>query len=97
MQWGCINHTSGKDIKLLASHNILSTNTMTTSISTRSLIRASRAFAHSNGVRQALRNVRRRGFADVAADDMTLPLKGYKVLDMTRVLAGVRINDDLMS
>lgn len=28
--------------------------------------------------------------ADVADDDMTLPLKGLKVLDMTRVLAGVR-------
>merc|ERR1711939_819998 len=30
----------------------------------------------------------RRSFADVAGNDMALPLKGYKVLDMTRVLAG---------
>ena len=30
-----------------------------------------------------------RGFATAAKDDGKLPLKGYKVLDMTRVLAGV--------
>jgi hypothetical protein len=29
--------------------------------------------------------------ADVANHDMTLPLKGIKVLDMTRVLAGVSL------
>lgn len=32
--------------------------------------------------------MRRRGLADASSNDMTLPLKGYKVLDMTRVLAG---------
>lgn len=30
-----------------------------------------------------------RGLATAAKDDGKLPLKGYKVLDMTRVLAGV--------
>ena len=30
-----------------------------------------------------------RSFASIAQDDSKLPLKGYKVLDMTRVLAGV--------
>jgi succinate--hydroxymethylglutarate CoA-transferase len=62
---------------------------MATSIYTRPLARASRAIAHSNVSPSAFCNIRRRCFADVAADDMALPLKGYKVLDMTRVLAGV--------
>jgi hypothetical protein len=31
----------------------------------------------------------RRAFASVAANENDLPLKGYRVLDMTRVLAGV--------
>ncbi|KAF8865680.1 caib/baif family protein-like protein [Acephala macrosclerotiorum] len=56
---------------------------------TRSLTRASRRLADLNGRHSAFCNLRRRSFADVAADDGTLPLKGYKVLDMTRVLAGV--------
>ena len=54
----------------------------------RSLFRAARALSRSNGHRSAFYNSR-RGLADVANDDMTLPLKGIKVLDMTRVLAGV--------
>lgn len=62
---------------------------MAPSIFPRSLLRASRAVSHPNGMRSAIYSVRRRGFAEVAMDDMTLPLKGYKVLDMTRVLAGV--------
>ncbi|KAA8566900.1 hypothetical protein EYC84_009997 [Monilinia fructicola] len=37
---------------------------------------------------EAVRQIRRRGLADASTNDMTLPLKGYKVLDMTRVLAG---------
>ncbi|KAH8753466.1 caib/baif family protein-like protein [Hyaloscypha finlandica] len=61
---------------------------MAPSIFPRSLLRASRAVSHPNGMRSAICSVRRRGFAEVAADDMTLPLKGYKVVDMTRVLAG---------
>ncbi|KAH8758784.1 caib/baif family protein-like protein [Hyaloscypha sp. PMI_1271] len=61
---------------------------MAPSIFSRSLLRASRAVSHPNGMRSAICSVRRRGFAEVAADDMTLPLKGYKVVDMTRVLAG---------
>jgi succinate---hydroxymethylglutarate CoA-transferase len=56
----------------------------------RSLLRASRAVSHPNGRRSTIYSVWRRSFADFAAGDMTLPLKGYKVLDMTRVLAGVR-------
>jgi hypothetical protein len=32
---------------------------------------------------------RRRGLASAAVDDGLLPLKGIRVLDMTRVLAGV--------
>jgi len=55
----------------------------------RSLLRASRTILSPNGPSSAFCNVRRRGFADVADNDMALPLKGYKVLDMTRVLAGV--------
>ena len=60
-------------------------------------MRASRVFSHANGSQKELCHIQRRAFADVAADDMTLPLKGYKVLDMTRVLAGVRMNNSYMS
>lgn len=35
------------------------------------------------------RQASRRGLATAAVDDTSLPLKGYRVLDMTRVLAGV--------
>ncbi|KAN0116898.1 caib/baif family protein-like protein [Hyaloscypha variabilis] len=61
---------------------------MAYSILSRSLLRASRGVSRSNGTCSAICSVRRRGFAEVASDDTTLPLKGYKVLDMTRVLAG---------
>ncbi|KAG4411266.1 hypothetical protein IFR04_015592 [Cadophora malorum] len=61
---------------------------MTFAIPSRSVIRASRSLRSSNGSFSAFCNVRRRSFADVAGNDMALPLKGYKVLDMTRVLAG---------
>lgn len=61
---------------------------MTFAIPSRSVIRASRGLRSSNGSFSAFCNVRRRSFADVAGNDMALPLKGYKVLDMTRVLAG---------
>ncbi|KAG4032149.1 hypothetical protein MFRU_007g00620 [Monilinia fructicola] len=61
---------------------------MITSICSRSLLRASQTFSHSNGFAPAVRQIRRRGLADASTNDMTLPLKGYKVLDMTRVLAG---------
>ncbi|TVY55228.1 Succinate--hydroxymethylglutarate CoA-transferase [Lachnellula cervina] len=61
---------------------------MTASISRQYLRGASRALLLTNGSRSAFCCTRRRGFADVAGNDMTLPLKGYKVLDMTRVLAG---------
>lgn len=54
----------------------------------RSLLGASTAIKRFNGSRSAFYSSR-RWFADVANDDMTLPLKGIKVLDMTRVLAGV--------
>jgi hypothetical protein len=60
------------------------TNTMSAPICSRVLLQASR----TNGLRGAFSNGR-RGMADVAGGDMTLPLKGLKVLDMTRVLAGV--------
>jgi hypothetical protein len=62
---------------------------MTEILYSRSLLRASRAVSSFNGTRPAIFSFQRRGFADVTTDDMTLPLKGYKVLDMTRVLAGV--------
>ncbi|KAF4629260.1 hypothetical protein G7Y89_g8884 [Cudoniella acicularis] len=61
-------------------------------IRTWSLAGASRVIIRANGPASILGAVRRRGFADVAADDMSLPLKGFKVLDMTRVLAGVNRN-----
>ncbi|KAK2626922.1 hypothetical protein QTJ16_004097 [Diplocarpon rosae] len=61
---------------------------MPPSLSSRSLYRASRSLHKSNRQQTAFCDIRRRGFADVAGDDATLPLKGYKVLDMTRVLAG---------
>ncbi|TVY47510.1 Succinate--hydroxymethylglutarate CoA-transferase [Lachnellula occidentalis] len=61
---------------------------MTASISRQYLRRASQALLLPNGSRSAFCCTRRREFADVAGNDMTLPLKGYKVLDMTRVLAG---------
>ncbi|TVY90886.1 Succinate--hydroxymethylglutarate CoA-transferase, partial [Lachnellula willkommii] len=64
---------------------------MTASISRQNLRGASRALLFTNGSRSAFCCTRRRGFADVAENDTTLPLKGYKVLDMTRVLAGVRL------
>ncbi|KAF7854211.1 hypothetical protein EAF04_010508 [Stromatinia cepivora] len=61
---------------------------MTTLLCSRSLIGASRTFSHSNGFTPVIRHMRRRGTADTSPNDMELPLKGYKVLDMTRVLAG---------
>lgn len=53
------------------------------------LLRATRSLLSSNGTRYSSRRVQCRRFASVAQDDSKLPLKGYKVLDMTRVLAGV--------
>ncbi|KAF7951626.1 hypothetical protein EAE96_006928 [Botrytis aclada] len=61
---------------------------MTTSLCSRSLLGASRVLWRSNGFTPAVGHIRRRGLADASTNDMTLPLKGYKVLDMTRVLAG---------
>ena len=61
---------------------------MATSVHSRLLLRASRAISLANGRCSAIYNTR-RSLADVANDDMTLPLKNLKVLDMTRVLAGV--------
>ncbi|CAD6446727.1 d6aa8f8d-b2c6-4ea9-b93c-054f0c661970-CDS [Sclerotinia trifoliorum] len=61
---------------------------MTNLLCSRSLIGASRIFSSFNGFTPAVRQMRRRGLADASSNDMTLPLKGYKVLDMTRVLAG---------
>lgn len=61
---------------------------MATPIRARYLLEASRAALGFNGSRSAF-YTSRRGLADVANDDITLPLKGIKVLDMTRVLAGV--------
>jgi succinate--hydroxymethylglutarate CoA-transferase len=61
---------------------------MSAPICSRVLLQASRTLSRSNGLRGAFSNGR-RGMADVAGGDMTLPLKGLKVLDMTRVLAGV--------
>ena len=61
------------------------------------MISYSRLLSRASGVRSTF-NVqlsvnyitRRRGFADLAStEDGKLPLKGYKVLDLTRVLAGV--------
>ena len=49
---------------------------------------ASSTVLKHNGTRIAANASRRRCFVDVASD-ATLPLKGIKVLDMTRVLAGV--------
>ncbi|KAK6586174.1 hypothetical protein PZA11_001231 [Diplocarpon coronariae] len=58
------------------------------SITSRSLLRASRSFRKFLGPQTAFGDIRRRGLADITGDDATLPLRGYKVLDMTRVLAG---------
>lgn len=63
-------------------------NIMATPNCARSLARASGTFLRPNGHRSAFYNSR-RGLATAADDGMTLPLKGIKVLDMTRVLAGV--------
>ncbi|KAL3427773.1 CoA-transferase family III [Phlyctema vagabunda] len=51
------------------------------SLCSRAVLRASLRPLRSNGAC-------RRTFADISGNDGTLPLKGYKVLDMTRVLAG---------
>ncbi len=64
---------------------------MSVLVPSRALFRASRSFLRPNGPQLAVYCIRRRTFADVASDDISLPLKGYKVLDMTRVLAGVEI------
>ncbi|PQE25720.1 CAIB BAIF family enzyme protein [Rutstroemia sp. NJR-2017a BBW] len=57
-------------------------------ISSRSLTRASRVLRQSNGIRSAVKQTCRRGLANATTNGMTLPLEGYKVLDLTRVLAG---------
>jgi succinate--hydroxymethylglutarate CoA-transferase len=64
------------------------TITMPRSIASKSLLLASTQVLRPNGFRSVLCGARCRKFADIA-NDMTLPLKGIKVLDMTRVLAGV--------
>jgi len=56
----------------------------------RVLSRASRTTVKRNGTGTTSNASRRRCFSDVAYD-ATLPLKGIKVLDMTRVLAGVSL------
>jgi hypothetical protein len=53
--------------------------------------RAARAARH-NVSSWAQNGSRTRWLSTEAADDNVLPLKGYRVLDMTRVLAGVRLN-----
>jgi hypothetical protein len=58
--------------------------------------RALTAIKRSNGFRSVQEVQRRRHFASVAIDDNSLPLKGFRVLDMTRVLAGVRLLLDKM-
>lgn len=77
---------------LISFHSRKSENLhiMATSSYRQMLYRASQGVLRPNGSQSAFCTARRRGFADVAGNDMTLPLKGYKVLDMTRVLAGVR-------
>jgi succinate--hydroxymethylglutarate CoA-transferase len=49
-----------------------------------------RALSKVNGFAGARNGSKRRNFATVAIEDGSLPLKGYRLLDMTRVLAGVR-------
>lgn len=64
---------------------------MTSPLSARLISRASNQVLKDNVSCSAVYSIRRRRFANVA-DAMTLPLKGYKVLDMTRVLAGVSLS-----
>lgn len=54
---------------------------------------ALRSIIGSNGLTQVEFQMPRRAFATSASDDGALPLRGFKVLDMTRVLAGVRLCD----
>ena len=56
----------------------------------RRLSTASGIISKRNGTQIASNAAWRRCFANVA-DDANLPLKGIKVLDMTRVLAGVSL------
>lgn len=73
---------------------------MSLSIFSRALARASgasRPFQRPNGGSSVVCAIRRRTFADASVDDMALPLKGYRILDMTRVLAGVRTHLQLHS
>jgi hypothetical protein len=51
--------------------------------------RAITVLSRVNGLERACSIPRQRQFATAVVDDSTLPLKGYRVLDMTRVLAGV--------
>ena len=63
---------------------------MTPSLSTRLISRASKRVLQYNASCSAVGSFRHRQFANIA-DEVALPLKGYKVLDMTRVLAGVSL------
>ena len=58
--------------------------------SSRTVAGALRSITRFNGADHARSGVKSRAFATSASSDGTLPLKGFKVLDMTRVLAGVR-------
>jgi hypothetical protein len=51
--------------------------------------RAVGALCKANGLKRLVCVARQRLFATAAVDDSALPLNGYRVLDMTRVLAGV--------
>jgi succinate--hydroxymethylglutarate CoA-transferase len=52
---------------------------------------ASRTILCPNGSYYSLIGHQRRSFTAAGAGDGTLPLEGFKVLDMTRVLAGVSL------
>jgi len=53
--------------------------------------RAVTSLSRVNGLGQARSTPAQREFTTAATDDIALPLKGYRVLDMTRVLAGVSV------
>ncbi|KAM3074184.1 hypothetical protein ACMFMG_002994 [Clarireedia jacksonii] len=61
---------------------------MHTLTSSRTLAGAFRVLRQSNGFRSTIRQTCHRSLANVSTNAMTLPLEGYKVLDLTRVLAG---------
>lgn len=83
--WGFFNFHAICPLSLFVIPKVFLLGAMATARTLRSLMEPRRRIALINGCR----STGHRCMATAAADSPTLPLAGIRVLDMTRVLAGV--------